>query len=164
MHMTHVGLPNSLYWQQLQDASLDAKHIETIAAHLQAQGLRRVLIFGANKGTGKGIREAVGDGFHGFVTSDTLDKDLAIDFDAVVIATSPRHYATIASRLEDIFAGREFTIVTVFDDDPDTVFDASNNVLEAVPCHSRDLFVRYSGDAFPCCKTWMHQHLKIGNI
>lgn len=166
-HMTqdgsfHLGLDNELYSKSLQGV-FDNALFENLFAKIPK---KKIGIFGSRKGTGAYIRKALGDRFAGYINSDTISDKCATMFDSVVIATGPDHYnqvkKTIAYFLPNI------TIYTLFgskeEDNKEKVTPVADSSNPCVACHYKELFIRFSGNIFPCCFKWQSPELKIANI
>lgn len=164
MLVRHVGIPNSVYWDHLAAVEMDESHVRAIKRVLNEHGLTRVLVFGSNSRTGLLARHILDDRFVGYVNRETLDPGLRIDFDAVVLAVSPRRYKKTAAELASIFPDRDFLVITLFDDDPETRYDSKGRRLPVEPCHLDKVLIRFNGEVFPCCQVFMDRDKAIGNI
>lgn len=165
MNVRHLGWPHERYLACLSESRLAPDLAEALRDALDRQNARKVLLFGANTGTGAAIRQAVGDAFAAFVNSDTLDPGLRLDFDAVVLATSARHYPEVLGRLGPLVKDENLPVLTLFDTQPDGQPDpVASSGKRRRPCHYEDMFVTHAGDVFPCCLTWNDPGKRIGSI
>lgn len=164
MIIKHAGIPNSIYWDQVATSVIDERYGRAISCLLEEHALASVLVFGSNRKTGLLVRNIVGDRFVGYMTRETIDAQMCIEFDAVVIADSPRYYKKALAMLSSTFHDKEYVVVTLFDDDPDTRYDSKRKRVPVGPCHLDHVLIRYNGDVFPCCQVHMDRDKAVCNI
>jgi hypothetical protein len=164
MIIKHAGIPNRVYWDQLAASAIDDSYGRVLSLLLDENALTRVLVFGLNKKTGLLVRNIVGKRFVGYLTRETIDAQLGIEFDAVVLADSPRDYKKAIAILSSTFRNREYVVVTLFDDDPDLRYDSKGRRVPVEPCHLDQVLIRYNGDVFPCCQVHTDKDKAVCNI
>jgi len=96
----------------------------------------------------------------------------------LVILVASIYYAEIAEQLmgmgmsedEDFYDGLAFADFLVSRQEVnENVWQEfcvwKNSVAkQAIPCHFRSLFVKNTGEIYPCCRVWMREDLKIGRL
>lgn len=114
MIVENLKIPNEEYFHLLSSGKFNRSEANLIQEYVRSNGYERVLIFGSET-TGMAIQKLMGKRFFGFIDSDNINMLLDIDFDAILIATSPVHYPIITETIKDSIPDRSFPIVTLFD-------------------------------------------------
>lgn len=162
MHIEHIGIDNDKYWAQLSAEQIDENSKRQIFEFIDKKGWNRIIVYGANKSTGKRIRDIIGNNFFLYLNSETISPNISFDFNAILISTSPRHYTSIIKKIRNDFGSKDITIVTIFNDEP--CKPTPGKLIQPTPCHIDQVFVRFDGDIFPCCMVWQNKDKKICNI
>ncbi len=75
--------------------------------------IRNILIFGA-KITGSAVNGIFKDKTIGYIESDTVEKYIDKDVDAIIISTAPIHYHEILSLISSKYCDHDIDIITIF--------------------------------------------------
>jgi MoaA/NifB/PqqE/SkfB family radical SAM enzyme len=165
MIQRHLGWSHALYPQTAASGALPDEQARTLRSALDALGAKRVLLFGANAGTGAAVRLALGPLARGFVNSETLFAGMPLDCDAVVLAVAPRHYAAVTQRLAAELDLGDRPVLTLFDAEPAAAPGAEAGHGRRVrPCHLEDMFVSHCGEVYPCCLASGDLARRIGHL
>lgn len=126
--------------------------------------MSKALVFGSNSKTGLLVRDILGGRFAGFVTKETIDPMMCVEFDAVILANSPRDYKKALEILSSAFPDRDYVAVTLFEDDPDTRYDSKGRSVPVAPCHMNHILIRFNGEVFPCCQVYADKDKAVCNV
>jgi len=116
MKTLHLNIKESAYWRQLTDGILDGQSKDTIIDSMARLKLHRVVVYGENTKTGHALRIALGESFVSYVNEETLGICADLEFDAIIVGTSPRHYPVVSQRLRNMLGEKDFILITCFNE------------------------------------------------
>ena len=114
MIVKNLRIPNEEYIHLLSSGKFKSRDSELIKEYVRSNGYERVVIFGSEI-TGMAIQKLMGKRFFCFMDSANINMHMDIDFDAILISTSPVHYSIITETIKNSIPERSFPIVTLFD-------------------------------------------------
>jgi len=113
MRTVHIELPAQEYAEVLSLKAFGAASHRKILNATEKYGSCRMVVFGKGS-TGHTVRDLLGERFLRFVDSETLSELKWLDFDAVLVATSPLHYPSVLRGLAENLPSKEVDAITIF--------------------------------------------------
>jgi len=113
----NLGFPMDVYAVLTKGEFVDASYQKRIADFCSANNFSSVLIYGSKSSTGMFVKTSLGDKFHGFVNTDTIDENAKFNFDAIILGVSPQHYPAVLETLRKIVPSST-NVILLFEGEP----------------------------------------------
>lgn len=113
MRTLSLHFPVESYYHTLAGGRFPSEQETSLREYFRTSG-HKAIIYGFGK-TGSMLRDLMGDSYLFCVNSDTIDSKINVDFDCILVGTSPGHYRAVYANIARVFGDKDVTVIFPFE-------------------------------------------------